>query len=90
MVLIALTGWLDGREREALAFLIEENRILPHQLGGRRLRLTDDDRRRLAARADRVGRAALRQLATIATPDALLHFPTRGEDVMRRTVLARG
>ena len=51
--------------------MIEENRCLRRQLGTRRLRLTDDDRRRLAARADRVGRCALRDFATIATPDTL-------------------
>jgi putative transposase len=74
MVLGALTGWLDRREREAVAYLIEENRLLRRQLGGRRLQLTDDDRRRLAGRAYRVGRAALREIATIATPDTLLRW----------------
>ena len=74
MVLCVLTGWLDRREREAIAYLIEENRLLRRQLGTRRLRLTDDDRRRLAARAYRVGRAALREIATIATPDTLLRW----------------
>jgi transposase InsO family protein len=74
MVLCVLTGWLDRREREAVAYLIEENRLLRRQLGTRRLRLTDDDRRRLAARAYRVGRTALRQIATIATPDTLLRW----------------
>jgi len=74
IVLSVLTGWLDRRERETIAYLIEENRLLRRQLGGRRLRLTDDDRRRLAARAYRVGRAALRKIATIATPDTLLRW----------------
>jgi transposase len=74
LVLSVLTGWLDRREREVVAYLIEENRLLRRQLGGRRLRLTDDDRRRLAARAYRVGRAALREIATIATPDTLLRW----------------
>ena len=74
MVLGALTAWLDRREREAVAYLIEENRLLRRQLGPRRLRLSDDDRRRLAARAHRVGRATLRQIATIATPDTLLRW----------------
>src|ERR671913_1618844 len=74
MVLGVLTGWLDRRERETIAYLIEENRLLRRQLGTRRLRLTDDDRRRLAARAYRVGRAALREIATIATPDTLLRW----------------
>src|SRR5579864_1666263 len=39
MLLMVLTGWLERREREALAYLIEENRLLRRQLGGRRLRL---------------------------------------------------
>jgi hypothetical protein len=62
----------NRREREAIAYLIEENRLLRRQLGTERLRLTDDDRRRLPARAYRVGRVALREIATIATPDTLL------------------
>src|SRR5688572_9067677 len=74
MVLCVLTGWLDRREREAVAYLIEENRLLRRQLGTRRPRLTDHDRRRLAARAHRVGRAVLRAIATIATPDTLLRW----------------
>ena len=74
LVLLVLTGWLERREREAIAYLVEENRCLRRQLGDRRLRLTDDDRRRLAARAYRIGRAALRDLATIGTPDTLLRW----------------
>ena len=74
MVLGVLTGWLERRERETIAYLIEENRLLRRQLGTRRLPLTDDDRRGLAARAYRVGRAALREIATIATPDTLLRW----------------
>jgi hypothetical protein len=50
MVLGVLTGWLDRREREAVAYLVEENRLLRRQLGKQRLRFSDDDRRRLAAR----------------------------------------
>jgi putative transposase len=69
-----LIGWLDRQEREALAYLIEENRVLRAQLGGRRLRLTDDDRRRLAVRAFRLGRQALRHVAKIVTPDTLLRW----------------
>jgi len=74
MVLGLLTGWLERRERQAIAYLIVENRLLRRQLGPRRLHLTDDDRRRLAARAYRVGRAALAEIATIATPDTWLRW----------------
>ena len=68
------TGWLDRREREAISYLIEENRLLRRQLGTRRLRLTDDERLGLAVRAYPVERAALREIATIATPDTLLRW----------------
>ena len=74
LLLTVLTGWLARREREVVVYLIEENRCLRRQLGGRRVRLTDDDRRRLAARAYRLGRRTLREIATIATPDTLLRW----------------
>jgi transposase InsO family protein len=67
-------GWLDRRQRETLAYLIEENRILREQLRGRRLRLSDDDRRRLGMRGHRLGRRGLRQIATIVTPDTILRW----------------
>jgi putative transposase len=88
IVLSALTGWLDRRERDIVAYLIEEHRLLRRQLGGRRLRLTDDDRRRLAARAYRVGRAALRDIATIATPDTLLRW--HRQLIARKWTYAKG
>ena len=73
-LLLSIIGWLDRREREALAYLIEENRVLRRPLGRRRLRLTDDDRRRLAALAYRLGREALREVAAIVTADTLLRW----------------
>jgi hypothetical protein len=40
-------------------------------LNGRRLRLTDEQRRRLAAKGRRLGRRLLRQVATLVTPDTI-------------------
>ena len=74
MLLLTVTSWLDRREREVLSYLIEENRILRRQVGRRHLRLTGDDRRKLAARAYRLGRQALREVATIVTPNTLLRW----------------
>jgi hypothetical protein len=54
MVLAVLTGWLDRQERQAVAYLMEENRVLRRQLGQQRLQFTDADRRRLAVRGHRV------------------------------------
>jgi hypothetical protein len=59
MVLAVLTGWVDRQERQALAYLMEENRLRRRQLGRQRLQFTDADRCRLAAlgRAERFVRS---------------------------------
>jgi putative transposase len=46
--------------------------VLRELLAGRRLRLNDDQRRRLAARAKGLGRKVLAELASIVTPETLL------------------
>ena len=48
MSMAALLGWLDREQRDVIAYLREENRALQVQLGSRRLRLDDRQRRRLA------------------------------------------
>ena len=50
-ILITIAGWMTQRQLHAIDYLREENRVLREQLGGRRLRLNDDQRRRLAAKA---------------------------------------
>jgi transposase InsO family protein len=71
-VLIAVAGWMNQRQLQVIDYLREENRVLREQLGGRRLRLNDDQRRRLAAKAKGVGRKLLAEVATIVTPETLL------------------
>jgi hypothetical protein len=63
---------MNQRQQFALDYLREENRVLKEQLGGRRLRLNDDQRRRLASKAKLLGRRLLAQVATIVTPETLL------------------
>src|SRR5712691_7508665 len=77
-VLIAMVaGWLQRHQQQVITYLIEENRVLKAQLGGRRLRLTDSERRRLAALAYPLGRKRLKELATLATPETLLRWYRR-------------
>ena len=65
LVVAFLLGWLQRGQSEAMVYLREENRILKAQLRNQRLRLTDDDRRRLASIGARLGRRLLRDVATI-------------------------
>lgn len=71
-VLISVAGWMNQQQQQAIDYLREENRVLREQLGGRRLRLNDGQRRRLAAKAKALGRRLLAEIATIVTPDTLL------------------
>ena len=58
-LLIAVSGWMNQRQLQVVDYLREENHVLREQLGGRRLRLNDDQRRRLAAKAKGLGRKLL-------------------------------
>jgi putative transposase len=71
-VVIAIAGWMNQKQQHAIEYLREENRVLREQLGTRRLRFTDDQRRRLATKAKLVGRRLLNDIANIVTPDTLL------------------
>src|SRR5256712_4321777 len=74
-VLIAMiAGWVQRHQQQVIAYLQEENRVLKAQRGGRRLRLTDTERRRLAALAHPLGRKRLKEMATLATPDTLMRW----------------
>lgn len=66
-----LSGWLNEHQQRTIEYLTEENRVLREQLGNRRLRFTDDQRRRLAVRAKELSRSTLRQVATVVTPETL-------------------
>jgi len=67
-----LAGWMNQHQRHVIDFLMEENRVLREQIGDRRLRFSDDQRRRLAAKAKKVNRKMMTQIATIVTPETLL------------------
>src|SRR5690242_19074520 len=71
-LVISFAGWINQRQQRVIEYLVEENRVLREQIGNRRMRFTDDQRRRLAARAKRLGRKVLAQVASIVTPETLL------------------
>ncbi len=51
--------------------------MLREQVGRRRLRFTDDQRRRLAAKGQALGRRVLHELGTIVTPETILRWCRR-------------
>src|SRR5215469_6578439 len=77
LLLISLAGWLNQSQHEAIEYLQEENRVLREQLGGKRLRFNDDQRRRLAVRAKKLSWRMLHEVRTIVTPATLLAWHRR-------------
>ncbi len=74
MMLFAIAGWLNEDQRQKIEFLQEQVRVLQELNGQRRLRFTNDQRRRLAAKGKRLGRKVLRELGAIVTPDTILRW----------------
>ena len=77
LLLLTVSGWVNEHQQQVFEYLIEENRELKQQMKGRRLRLTNGQRRRLAAKGKRIGRRLLMQVATMVTSDTLLRWRHR-------------
>ena len=73
-LLLVVAGWVNRQQQDVIDYLQEENRVLRAGLRGKRLKLSDDDRRRLAVKAQALGREALAQIASVATPATLLRW----------------
>ena len=76
-LVVAVAGWINQQQRDVIDYLQEENRVLREHIPARRLRFTDGQRRRVAAKAKTLGRRALGELETLVTPDTLLAWHRR-------------
>ena len=56
VLLLTFSGWVSRHQQVVIEYLVEENRVLKEQMKGQNLRLTDNQRRRLAAKAKHLGR----------------------------------
>lgn len=81
MMLSFLIAWLATKinchQAHVIAYLREENRILKTKLKGKRIQLTDVERRRLAVLAHPIERKNLKDISSIATADTLQRWYRR-------------
>jgi len=70
-LLAYITGTVDQALLVRNEYLVTENRILRHQLKGR-VRLSDGERTALAEIGQKLGKQALKDVATIVKPDTIL------------------
>ena len=80
---VLLAGWVNRQQEDVIDYLREENRVLLTGLRGKRLKLSDDDRRRLAVKAQALGAAKrwprLRPLPHPRYASALVPPPHRSQ-----------
>jgi hypothetical protein len=70
---------MNREQDKALQHLKTENRVLKNQLKkrGKRVRFTDKQQHLLATKAKELGRAALKNIDTVVTPETLLRWLRR-------------
>jgi putative transposase len=76
-LVLVLAGWVNRQQQAMIDYLLEENRVLRVAQGSGRVRLTDDQRRRLAVKGKVLGRRRLAAIAGIVTPDTILRWYRR-------------
>ena len=74
LLLVILAGWINQQQQEVIESLRTENQVLKEAHGKKPIRLTDDQRRRLAVKGEVLGRKVLEEIATIFTPDTILRW----------------
>ena len=72
--LVAIAGWTNRQQQDAIAHLRTENRILREKLGQTRILLNESQKRRLATAAMKLGEDLLRQCGTLFSPDTLIRW----------------
>ena len=71
---VALAGWMNRQQQDAIEYLRTENRILREKLGHKRIILNVAQKRRLATAAKKLGKDLLRQFGTLFSPETLLKW----------------
>jgi hypothetical protein len=74
LVLIGVAGWMNRKQQQLIDYLLEENRVLREQIGKKRLSFSDAQKKRLALKAKAVGLRRLKEIASAATPQALMNW----------------
>ena len=74
-----LPGWINREQQAVIEYLHEEINVLRELFGSKKLRFSDDQRRRLARKAKQVKFGRLKEFCNVATPQTLLAWFRRLE-----------
>ena len=74
LLVIIVSAWMTKLQQELIDYVLTENQVLKEKLGGKRILLNDDQRRRLAVKGKVLGRKRLQEIGTLFTPDTILRW----------------
>ena len=74
LLLLILAGWINRQQQEIIEYLRTENQILKESRGKKRIKLDDNQQRRLAIKGKILGRKILGEIASVVTPDTILRW----------------
>ncbi|MBM3286980.1 MAG: DDE-type integrase/transposase/recombinase [Candidatus Eisenbacteria bacterium] len=74
LLLTILAGMINRQQQEVIEHLRAENQVLKEAHGKRRIRLNDDQRRRLAVKGKILGRKLLGEIGAAFSPDTILRW----------------
>ncbi len=74
LLLTTLAGLINREQQEVIEYLRAENQVLKEAHGKKRIRLNDDQRRRLAVKGKVLGRKLLGEIGSAFTPDTILRW----------------
>lgn len=66
-LMVVFAGWVNRKQPAVIEYLLAENSVLRSQLKGRRLRLADDERRKLVVKGKVPGWKLLTAVTCIVT-----------------------
>jgi hypothetical protein len=69
-MVLCTAGWMNRNQQDVIEYSQEEVRVLKELLC-KKPRFNDEQRRRLASKAKRLGRTALDRFASLVTPNTL-------------------
>ena len=69
--MLMLAGWINRHQQAVIAYQKEEIKVLREMRGGKRLRITDEQRHRLALRTRTLSPCALKDGGPLVTPATL-------------------
>jgi hypothetical protein len=74
LLLTILAGLINRQQQQVIEYLRTENQVLKETHGKKRIRLNDDQRRRLAVKGKILGRKVLGEIGAAFSPDTILRW----------------